>query len=131
MCTWVCTVKNQHSSAVHVGKRSKSGCEESGKPESTRQAKHYWKQLTVSFKFSNKTFITLKSNVKFTEKLSRVLLLNLGILQHQLFTLFAREIKLAAPFLHYSLHRKTFKNEELRQNIPNLWPKNGARDTVP
>lgn len=46
----------------------------------------------------SKDFIILKINVKITEKLSSVLLLNLEILQHQVFTPFVREIKLAAPF---------------------------------
>lgn len=52
---------------------------------------------------------------KITEKLSGVLLLNLEILQHQVFSPFIREMKLAAPLLHSYL-----QSEELGQNIPNL-----------
>lgn len=74
----------------------------------------------------SKDFIILKINVKITEKLSSVLLLNLEILQHQVFSPFIREMKLAAPLLHSYL-----QSEELGQNIPNLWAKSGTRDTVP
>lgn len=63
-------------------------------------------------------FIILKINVKFTEKLSSVLLLNLEILQHQVFTPFVRETKLAAPFCitTYKVKNsdKTFQTYELK-----------------
>lgn len=63
-------------------------------------------------------FIILKINVKFTEKLSSVLLLNLEILQHQVITPFVRETKLAAPFCitTYKVKNsdKTFQTYELK-----------------
>lgn len=56
----------------------------------------------------------------------------MGILHHQVFTGFATETKLTAPFLHsYLLIQERFKSEELWQNIPHGRPKNGARDTDP
>lgn len=73
----------------------------------------------------SKDFIILKINVKITEKLSSVLLLNLEILQHQVFPPFVRE-RTGRPFSHSYL-----QSEELGRNIPNLWANRGTRDTVP
>lgn len=73
----------------------------------------------------SKDFIILKINVKITEKLSSVLLLNLEILQHQVFTPFVREIKLAAPFYipTYKVKNsdKTFQTYELNVGLGTLF----------
>ena len=46
----------------------------------------------------SKDFIIFKINVKVTENLSSVLLLNLKLLHHQIFNTFVRKIKLEVPF---------------------------------
>lgn len=73
----------------------------------------------------SKDFIILKINVKITEKLSSVLLLNLEILQHQVFTPIVREIKLAAPFYipTYKVKNsdKTFQTYELNVGLGTLF----------
>lgn len=81
----------------------------------------------------SKDFIILKINVKFTEKLRSVLLLNLEILQHQVFTPFVREIKSAAPFYitTYKVKSsdKTFHTYELTAEQGPLLPSTFPPDT--